>query len=734
MHIPDGFLSGGAAATAWVVAGAGVASALRAERGEAMPMPAGILGSVAAFLFAAQLVNVPVLPGTSGHLVGATLAAVLLGPWRAVLAVAAVLAVQALLFQDGGILAYGANLTDMGLAGCFVGYAIARAAGRSLKGPRGIAAGAVLGAFAATVAGAVGVSIWLALSGLYPLAGILPVMLVTHVAIGLLEAALTGAVLVTLLRWRPDLVAGLTLAAYVIPAGIADASLAQLSPQAGLYACLFSGLVFWLLCSSRHTAITVTSAISLLVGATLGELGNGDASRIAAMAACTALLVALLALLVWLFRGGSVVNFVSETVLLGFKAGVALYLASTQLPKLFGISGAHGAFWERMHYLVLHLGETHAAALELGLAALALLVLGKRFLPNRPVSLFVVVGGIAAAGWLDLGAHGVKLLGEVPQGLPSPALPAVAWSDLNELLPLAMACFLLAAVETSAIGRMFGQKHGYRVDTNQEFLALAGANLAVGLTQGFPVSGGMSQSVVNESSGARTQLSGLFSSLLILFVVLFLSGMLHDLPQPVLAALVLVAVTGLFKVKALARLWHFSRAEFAIAMAALFGVLGSGLLRGVLIGAVLSILVLLRRASRPHTTELGRVPGTDHFADRVRNPENRREPGAFIFRPTGALLYFNVDHVRERFFELLGEFGEARRAVFFLGAVPLVDLAGAELLEELHETLHERDIEFRLAATPSSVRETLVKAGYEEHCGPVLANEPVAAVIADRRA
>lgn len=528
----------------------------------------------------------------------------------------------------------------------------------------------------------------------------------------------------------PDLVAGLTLAAYAIPAGIADASLAGLPPQAGLYACLFSGLVFWGLCSSRQTAITVTSAISLLVGATLGDLGNGDPARVAALAACTALLVSLFAFLVWLFRFGAVVNFVSETVLVGFKAGVALYLASTQLPKLFGISGAHGDFWERMRYLLAHLSETHRAALLLGLVALALLVLGKLLLPNRPVSLFVVVGGIAAAGWLDLGARGVKLLGEVPQGLPAPALPAVAWSDLNELLPLAMACFLLAAVETSAIARMFALKHGYRVDTNQEFLALAGANLAVGLGQGFPVSGGMSQSVVNESSGARTPLSGLVAALLILLVVLFLSGLLQDLPQPVLAALVLVAVTGLFKVHALVRLWHFSRAEFAVALAALFGVLGSGLLRGVLIGVVLSILMLLRRASRPPTTELGRVPGTDYFADRVRNPENERAPGVFVFRASGALLYFNVDHVRARFSELLGEFGPARRAVFFLGTVPAVDLAGAELLVELHRTLEARGIDFRLAATPSAVRETLVRAGYEEHCGPIVANEPVATAVA----
>jgi len=209
MHIPDGFLSPAVAVTAWVLAGTGIASALRSERKEAAPMPAGILGSVAAFLFAAQLVNIPVAAGTSGHLVGATLAAVLLGPWRALLAVAAVLAVQALLFQDGGILAYGANLVDMGFSCCFVGYAIARVVGYGVSGPRGIAAGAVLGSFAATVSGAVCVSVWLGLSGLYPLAGILPVMLVTHVAIGLLEASLTGAVLVTLLQWRPDLVAGL---------------------------------------------------------------------------------------------------------------------------------------------------------------------------------------------------------------------------------------------------------------------------------------------------------------------------------------------------------------------------------------------------------------------------------------------------------------------------------------------------------------------------------------------
>jgi high affinity sulfate transporter 1 len=527
----------------------------------------------------------------------------------------------------------------------------------------------------------------------------------------------------------PDLVAGLTLAAYLLPAGIADASLAQLPPESGLYACLFSGLVFWLFCSSRHTAITVTSAISLLVGATLGEIGSGDPARFAALAACTAILVSVFALLVWLFDGGSIVNFVSETVLIGFKAGVALHLASTQLPKLFGISGAHGNFWERIGYFFAHLSDTHTAALVLGLAALLVLILGKVFLPNLPIALFVVVGGIVAAGVLDLGQHGVKLLGEVPRGLPALGLPGVALADVDELLTLAMACFLLAAVETAAIARMFGQKHGYRVDTNQEFLALAGANLASGLGRGFPVSGGMSQSLVNESAGARTPLSGLFAALLVLIVALFLSSLLRDLPQPVLAAIVLVAVAGLFKVKALVRLFRFSRAEFAVAIAALVGVLGAGLLRGVLIGAVLSLVVILRRSSRPQTTELGRVPNTDFFADRIRNPEYQAAPGVLVFRSSGALLYFNVDHVRERLFALLAERPGTRRVVYFLGAVPHVDLAGAELLIELHGTLKERGIELRLAATPSVVRATLVKAGFETHCGPVVANEPVSALV-----
>jgi len=280
---------------------------------------------------------------------------------------------------------------------------------------------------------------------------------------------------------RGDLVAAITLAAYLLPAALGDASLANLPPQAGLYACLFGGLFFWLFCSSRHTVITITSAISLLIGASLGDIAGGDTTRFNALAAGLALLVALIAFVAWLVKAGAIVNFISESVMTGFKCGVALFLASTQLPKLFGFHGSHGSFWENSGYFLKHLNESNSASLTIGSIALAVLVLGKMFLKNKPVALFVVIGGIVAASVLSLESRGVALLGEVPSGLPPIGLPAIHWSDLNDLLPLAFACFLLGAVETAAIGRMFTAKHGGRLDANQEFLALAASNLAAGL-------------------------------------------------------------------------------------------------------------------------------------------------------------------------------------------------------------------------------------------------------------
>lgn len=524
--------------------------------------------------------------------------------------------------------------------------------------------------------------------------------------------------------------AGVTLAAYLVPAGLGDASLAGLPPEAGLYACLFSGLFFWLFCSSRHTSITVTSAISVLVGSSLSGMAGGDPSRFGALAICTALLVAALAFIAWVVHAGVIVNFISETVLTGFKAGVAVFIGATQLPSLFGITGGHGDFWERMGNFVSQLDQTNATALAIGTTALGILLLGKVFLKDKPITLLVVVGGVVGATFLDAGAHGVKLLGSIPQGLPQVGLPTVHWADVNELLPLAMACFMLAAVETIAIGRMFSLKHGYRLDPNQEFLGLAMANLGAGLGQGFPVAGGMSQSLVNESVGARTALSGFFSSLTILAVVLFFSDLLRNLPQPVLAAVVLVAVAGLFRLADMKRLWRFDRSEFAIAAAAFTCVLWSGLLHGVLIGAVISLVLLLHRASTPHVAVLGRIPGTELYGDVVQNPENLIAGGVYVFRADSAILYFNCAYLRDRFLHSLEQQdAPVRLAIWSLSTVADVDLAGAEMLLHLREELAQQGIAFELADARGPVRESLRAAGLEGHFGQIEANASVAVLL-----
>lgn len=519
---------------------------------------------------------------------------------------------------------------------------------------------------------------------------------------------------------RADVLAGITLTAYLIPAGIGDASLAQLPPEAGLYACAFAGLVFWIFCSSRRTAATVTSAISLLIGTTLGGMAGGDVARFAGLASCTAVMVGGFALLAWAFKAGSLVNFVSESVLIGFKVGVALTLASTQIPKLLGVSGAHGNFWECVRHLISHIGETNMAAALTGGAALVVLLLGKRFLKNKPIALFVVIGGVVAAGALGLGERGVKMLGEVPQGLPPFGFSGVAWSDVNDLLPLAMACFLLGAVETTAIGRMFGSKHRERLEPNRELLALAGANLAAGLSSGYPVSGGMSQSLVNEGAGARTPLSGLVAAILMLMVVLFFTGLLRDLPQPVLAAVVLIAVLGLVNTKAIAHLWRTDRQELLIAGTALAGVLASGLLRGVLIGAVISMVLLIRRASRPNVAELGRIPDSRRFSDLERHSDNERMPGVVICRPESSVLYFNAEHIRDSILaHVRASQPAARVAICDLSASPYVDLAGAEMFKRLESDLRALGTELDIVEARSSVRDRLRLEGLEDRIGRI---------------
>jgi len=529
---------------------------------------------------------------------------------------------------------------------------------------------------------------------------------------------------------RGDILAGITLAAYLLPAALGDASLANLPPQAGLYACLFGGLIFWVFCGSRFTTVSVTSAISLVIGSSLREITDGDVMRFGALAAGTALLVSLIAFVAWLARAGVLVHFISESVMTGFKCGVALFLASTQLPKLFGFHGAHGSFWGNTGFFFKHLNETNTTSLLVGGIALALLILGKMFFKHKPVALFVVIGGIIAATTLSLETRGVKLIGAVPQGIPPLKVPTLYWRDLNELLPLALACFLLGAVETAAIGRMFAAKHGGRFDANQENLALAASNLFAGLGGGFPVSGGTSQSLVNEEGGAKTPLSTALAAVFVLVVVLFFSRLLSALPQPVLAAVVLVAIAGLLNLSTLKALWLDDRSEFVVAMAAFAGVLTFGLLRGVMLGALISLVQLVRVSSRPHVALLGRIPGTRRFSDCDRHADNELIPNIMIFRPESALVYFNVDNVYDAILNRVrAEAAPPKLIVFDLSEAANVEMQSAHTLASMADELTAAGIQFHAVEARSSVRDRLRREGIDAKLGGVNRFTTVADVI-----
>jgi len=511
------------------------------------------------------------------------------------------------------------------------------------------------------------------------------------------------------IAWLPrDAVAGVTLAAYAIPVSLAYASLAGLPPQFGIYCYLLAGPAYALFGTSRQLAIGPTSAISMLVGATLLGMAEGDPQRWAQIAALTALIFAAMSVVAWATRLSSLVDFISETILLGFKAGAALTIAMTQLPKLFGVSGGGENFFERAWILATQLGDTNLAVLAFGLAAIAALVAGERFLPGRPVALFVVALSIIALSLTPLAELGFKTVGVLPAGLPHFTMPTLRPREVDGVIPLAFACFLLAYIEGVSAARTLAQRHGYEIDARQELLALGAANVAVAFGQGYPVAGGLSQSTVNDKAGAQTPLALVIASAAIALSLLYLTGLLTDLPNVVLAAIVLVAVKGLINVPELLRVRRLSRMEFRVAMVAFAGVLLLGILKGVLLAALVSMLLLIRRVAHPYVALLGRVPGTSRYSDLARHPDNEAVPGVLIVRVEASLLYFNAAHVRDRVRSLVAAEGKAVRLVVWdLSTSPYVDIAGAAVLGALQAELATREIPLRVVEAHSSVRDLI---------------------------
>jgi sulfate permease, SulP family len=538
-------------------------------------------------------------------------------------------------------------------------------------------------------------------------------------------------------KWLgPDLLAGFTLAAYAIPVSLAYATLAGLPPQTGIYCYLVGGLGYALFGSSRHLAVGPTSAISLVFGVTLAQLAEGDPARLLSLATLTTLMVAGLFALAWMLRLSVIVNFISESILTGFKAGAALAIMVTQLPKLFGVPGGGDDFLARLVLLGGQLGGANVVVFGVGIAAVGLLVFGNRWFPGRPAALAVVILSLVAVPLFGLSGHGVSVVGQLPAGLPVLAVHS-GWHDLDvmqvrQLASLAFACFLLAYIESISAARTFALKHRYEVDARQELLGLGAANLLAGLFQGYPSAGGLSQSAVNEKAGARTPLALVFASLALGLVLLFLTGLLHNLPQAVLAAVVLVAVAGLIDVRELRHLFRVSRPDFAAAVVALAAVLLLGILNGVIFAVVASLLMLLTRTSAPHVAFLGRIPGTDRFSDLARHPDNEPVPGVLAFRVEAALLYFNVDHVLRDVLQHVRDTAPGLRLVICdLSNSPYVDLAGARMLAHLHDELEGRRIELLVVEAHATERDILRAEGLEKLVGPIDRHISLVDAIAD---
>ena len=546
--------------------------------------------------------------------------------------------------------------------------------------------------------------------------------------------------LVPALTWLPayapswlagDALAGLTLAAYAIPVSLAYATLAGLPPETGLYCYLLAGLGYAFLGTSRQLAIGPTSAISLVVGGTLAGLSGGDIGRQAALAATTGLLVAGMFGLAWLLRLSVISNFVSESVLTGFKAGAAVVIASTQLAKFFGVPGGGASVFERVWFVLRQLGETHPATFAVGAGALLLLLAGEKWLPGRPAALGVVLLSLLVMTFPPLADAGISVVGRLPQGLPHLSTFAFDATNYRALLSLAFACFLLSYVEAVSAARTFAMKHRYEVNPRQELLGLGAANLLAGLFQGYPVAGGLSQTAVNDKAGARTPLALVFASLVLGLVVMFLAGLLRNLPNAVLAAIVLVAVKGLVNFGEFRQLWRVSRLDFHAAIIALIGVLVMGILDGIILAALASLLMLLARTAQPHIAFLGRIPGTNRFSDLQRHPDNERIPGVLAFRVEAALLYFNCDHVlREVQSRVRAESPGLRLVVCDLSNSPYVDFAGARTLDRLQQDLASQGIEFHAVEAHGSVRDLLRAQGLERDIGHISRRISLAEVIA----
>ncbi len=519
--------------------------------------------------------------------------------------------------------------------------------------------------------------------------------------------------------FRGDLNAGVTVAIMLVPQGMAYAVLAGLPPVYGLYASIVPVLLYAIFGTSRHMGVGPVAIVSLLVIAGVGELAEVGSDRFIHLAIMTALGVGVVQFLMGIFRMGFLVNFLSHPVLSGFTSAAAIIIGVSQLGNLLGLELARS---KQVHEIFIgvfqNIGEIEIYTALIGIGSVAAIMLLKKWKKTFPSALLVVVVGTVVTAIFNLHTFGVSIVGEVPQGLPSFQNPGLDFDDIQAILPIVLVIALVSYMESIAVAKAVANKRGYKIDANQELVALGSANIGGSLFQSFPTTGGFSRTAVNDQSGAKSTIASIITAGLIAVTVLFLTPLFYYLPNAVLAAIIMVAVAGLFDSKEMSFLWQTDRKDLAMLIITFASTLFLGIEEGIAIGVIMSLVMVIYTSTKPHYAEVGRLGSTSNFRNIKRYPEAKVEEEILIYRFDSNLYFANVEHFRETLDQKINDRGVSLELVILdASSINDVDSTGIHTLQELIKDLRLKRITFYMAGVIGPVRDRLKACGITDTMG-----------------
>lgn len=520
-------------------------------------------------------------------------------------------------------------------------------------------------------------------------------------------------------NFKGDLSAGLTVGVMLIPQGMAYAMIAGLPPIYGLYASTVPILLYALMGTSRQLAVGPVAMVSLLTAAGVATLAEGGTEMYIALAVALALMVGLIQLLLGVFRLGFLVNFLSHPVISGFTSAAALIIGLNQLKHLMGINLPKGQVHEILIGAAGNFAQTNWYTMAIGLVGIGLIIGIKKVNKSIPGPLLAVVFGILAVWGLGLTDMGVKIVGTVPEGLPSFAMPTLSLEIFRDLLPIALTISLVSFMESIAVAKAIQAKHrNYKVIPNQELIALGAANIGGAFFQSYPVTGGFSRTAVNDQAGAKTGLAAMISAALIVLTLLFLTPLFYYLPKAILASVIMVAVFGLIDFKEAKHLWYSDRSDFFMLLVTFVATLALGIEEGIGVGVVLSLAMVIYRTTRPHVAVLGKVPGTSFYRNIGRFEGVEERDDILVLRFDAQLYFANVNHFKETLEQLVLKKGKKLKAIIINGeSMNQLDSSGVHALEEIVEQYQTQNIQLYFASVKGPVRDAMSRSHLMEKIG-----------------